>query len=133
VITPGPRKYHPQHDPEFVVDVVNDLIIHRGEWRHPGRVVAEARGGECDQFDLAHYTRRAIEVAKRRGFVIEGDTHRGYRWVGWRWDRNRKLGQMKDEWPEVREQRPPVRDRIRQRRPHTESPLPGQLTIMQAL
>jgi hypothetical protein len=128
-VTPSPQlerplvPYNPFHDDAFCDDVVNDILEHRGEWRHPGRIVLEARGGECDATDLAIAVYKSVEAARRVGFVIHGDTIHGYRFVEWRRVRFVRLA-LVFAWP------PADSDERSHRAP---PPLPGQMTIAEAV
>ena len=92
--------YDPRHDPSFPSDVVNLLRDNRGEWLHPGRIVLEQRGGECDPILLADATYRAVTNARRLGDVIEGDPARGYCYR--RFERVRFVDlAWASQWPDV--------------------------------
>lgn len=122
-VTGPAAPYNPFCDEAFVDDVIADLLDHRDEWRHPGRLVLERRGGECDPTDLAVATYKAAEAARRVGFQIEGDTVLGYRLTGWKRVRFVRLADVL-QWP------PAERDE----RPHRAAqPLLGQLTIAEAV
>lgn len=115
--------YNPFCDESFVDDVIADLLDHRGEWRHPGRLVLELRGGDCDPTDLAIATYKAVEAARRVGFQIEGDKVLGYRLTGWRRVRFVRVSRVL-QWP----------PQERGDRSHTApDQLPGQLTINEAV
>jgi hypothetical protein len=118
----GLRQYHPATDPDFVTDVVNHLRRSEGQWTHPGRVVLEMRGAECDAVILAVYTYKAVLVARRLGDRIEGDTQLGYRYTGY--ERVRFVNvEWASRWPDV-----PAEDR-----PHRRRRLLGQLSIAEAV
>jgi len=116
-------EYAPWLDEEFVSDVVNILRRREGEWVHPGRIVLEMRGGECDPFLLAQATYKAVCVARRLGDQISGDTVLGYRYEGFTRTRYIRIASAL-VWP------PAVTDE----RSHKAAPqLPGQMTIKEAL
>lgn len=102
--------YNPATDPDFVSDVVNDLREHPHEWRHAGRIVLERRGADCEPVILAEYTYKAVQVARRLGDLVDGDTVLGYRYVGFRQRKFVKV-EWASRWPEV-----PLDDRPHRRR-----------------
>ena len=117
-----PTAYNPFHDESFCDAVVNDILEHRGEWRHPGRAILEARGGECDATDLAIAVYKAVEAARRVGFVIDGDTVHGYRFVEWHRVRFVRLA-LVFAWP-------PSDSGERSDKP---AQVPGQMTLAEAV
>jgi hypothetical protein len=128
-VTPSPQlerqlvPYNPFHDDAFCDAVVNDILEHRGEWRHPGRAILESRGGECDATDLAIAVYKSVEAARRVGFVIDGDTVRGYKFVEWRRVRFVRLAVVL-AWPP---------GDAGERSHRALAQLPGQMTIAEAV
>jgi len=104
--------YSPACDDGFCDAIVADLIDHRDEWRHPGRVVLEQRAPGCQlsAVELAEYTYRAVTVWRRLGHVIDGDTQLGYRWRGCQRPRFVNLA-WASQWPNV-----PMNVRVHRRR-----------------
>ena len=115
--------YNPFCDEAFVDEVIADLLDHRGEWRHPGRLILDRRRGECDSTDLAIATYKAAEAARRVGFQIDGDTVLGYRLTGWKRVRFVRLAAVL-QWP------PAASD---ERSHRAAEQLPGQLSIAEAV
>ena len=92
-----PEGYNPRHDPDYVDHVVEDLMSHWGCWRR----LHETVGGDFEA------VRDAVEIARRLGFVVEGDRALGYRAV--RFHRRRHLHAARAcVWPlEEREEQDP--------------------------
>ena len=76
------------------------------------------RGEECDAIVLAEATYKAVAIARRLGDVIEGDTCKGYRYMGYQRVRFVNV-EWASRWPDV-----PAEDRQ-----HRRAFVPGQLVL----
>jgi len=93
---------NPRHDAAFVDRCINDLLDHPRQWRQLGRLYA---GDMCLSYERCLVTRDAVAVARRLGFVIEGDKLKGYRFVRWERPRYVHLSHAAAWPPEPRLQR----------------------------